>query len=80
MPGNGDQLFQSSAQMTDQRLYRLCLFDRGAVVPRVQLISATGDEQAIALANGIDPTAEREIWDRHRLVAHLRPAMTIGAG
>lgn len=79
MSGDNDQILHSSAQVTGQRLYRICLFERGAVVPRVQLISAPGDEQAIALANGIDPSAEREIWERHRLVAHFQPDLTSSA-
>jgi hypothetical protein len=52
------------------RLYTLCLFPRGAVVPTVTLIEASSDKQAIELANRANPTIEREIWDRHRLVAH----------
>jgi len=52
------------------------MFDPGAVVPRVQLISAAGDEQVVALAIGIEPSAEREVWDRHRLVAYLPSGAT----
>jgi len=53
------------------RIYRVCLFEPGAVVPKVQLMSATSDEQAVALASTIDPSTEREVWDRHRLVAQI---------
>jgi len=75
MPSHCGQRLQYSMRRADDRLYRICLFDPGAVVPRVQLISAAGDEQVVAIAVGIDPSAEREVWDRHRLVAYL-PAGT----
>jgi hypothetical protein len=56
------------------RVYRICLFDCGAVVPAVELFSAQNDEQAVAFARSINPSAEREVWDWHRLVAHLPAA------
>ena len=68
---NAGQPSQPSSQMLDPRIYRVCLFEPGAVVPKVQLMSAANDEQAIALASGLEPSAEREVWDRHRLVAQI---------
>ena len=59
---------------TGSRVYCLCRFEQGAVVPAVKLIDAASDEQAVAIARASDPGAEREVWDRHRLVAHL-PAL-----
>jgi len=61
----------SSWQEARPSIYRICLFEPGAVVPKVQLFSAAGDEQAVALASTIDPATERELWNRHRLVAYL---------
>jgi hypothetical protein len=72
---NGSPAIALAGKAFDQRIYRLCLFEPGAVVPRVQLLSAPSDEEAVALAVDIDPVAEREVWDRHRLVAML-PATT----
>lgn len=60
------------------RLYRICCFERGAVVPTVELVSAAGDEHAIELARSCNPTIEREIWDWNRLVAHLQPERNNG--
>jgi len=71
MATDSNQAIGSSWQEARPRIYRICLFEQGAVVPKVQLFSATGDEQAIALASSIDPATERELWDRHRLVAYL---------
>lgn len=70
MPESNQEL-QFIARSLEERLYRICLFEPGAVVPRVQLISASDDEQVIAMASRIDPSADREVWDRHRLVAHI---------
>ena len=68
---DSDPLLPSMMSSLDERLYRICLFDPGAVVPRVQLVSASDDEHVIALAAGIDPMLEREVWDRHRLVVQI---------
>jgi hypothetical protein len=56
------------------RVYCLCLFQRGAVVPEVKLIDADGDDEAVSVARATSPACERELWDRHRLVAHFPPA------
>jgi hypothetical protein len=56
------------------RVYRICYFKRGAVVPDVMLVDAVTDEQAMAIARTIRPGAEREVWDRHRLVEHFQSA------
>lgn len=66
-----NQILPSATPSIDGRLYRICLFNPGAVVPRVQLVSAPDDQQVIALAAGIDPMLEREVWDRHRLVVQI---------
>ena len=52
-----------------KRLYTLCYFDNGLVVPGVQLFDAETDEEAIAEAESLHPFRNRELWDRHRLVA-----------
>lgn len=68
---DSNQILPSTTPSIDERLYRICLFDPGAVVPRVHLVSASDDENIIALAAGIDPMLEREVWDRHRLVVQI---------
>lgn len=55
------------------RVYSLCFFDRGCVVPRVQLLDAYTDEEAIEAARSTNRFKRREIWLRHRLVGILRP-------
>lgn len=55
------------------RLYTLCLFGRDWTVPKIQFLEAGDDRDALALANSLQPWLEREIWDRHRLVAVLPP-------
>lgn len=57
------------------RLYSLCCFDRGWAVPQVQFLEADDDREALFLANSIKPWMEREIWERHRLVAVLPPGI-----
>ena len=54
------------------RLYTVCVFDEGLLVPWVRLVDARDDCEAIALARAIHPSKRREIWDRHRLVAEFR--------
>ncbi|MFL6758249.1 MAG: hypothetical protein ACJ8E4_03985 [Sphingomicrobium sp.] len=80
MFGNDGQAQQASRAI-GPRIYRVCLFEPGAVVPKVQLMSATNDEQAITLASTLEPSAEREVWERHRLVAEIpairRPVMEL---
>ena len=53
------------------RLYTACFFERGAIVPRVQLLAAKSDEEAIAKVGSSHMFMTRELWDRHRLVALL---------
>lgn len=71
MATDSNQAIGSAWQEARPSIYRICLFEPGAVVPKVQLFSAAGDEQAVALASTIDPATERELWNRHRLVAYL---------
>ena len=51
------------------RIYSLCFFKDGFVVPEVQLIDARSDEEAIESARMNRGFTTREVWDRHRLVA-----------
>jgi hypothetical protein len=55
------------------------MFKPGAVVPEVKLIDAACDEHAVAIARTINPAAELEVWDRHRLVRHFQSALTHAA-
>jgi len=57
------------------RIYRVCLFDYGAVIPRVELVKATTDAEAIELARNLHSPAQCEIWDEHRLVAEFAPGL-----
>ena len=56
------------------RVYSLCLFTPGGISPTVQLIDATTDAEAIAVARGNQQFKRREVWDHHRLVAVIPPA------
>lgn len=56
------------------RIYTLCVFREGLVVPEVSMIEAESDKQAIDLARATRLLTNRELWDRHRLVAVIPPA------
>jgi hypothetical protein len=56
-----------------ERLYTACFFNRGAVVPQVQLLAANTDEEAIADLRSSHIFTTRELRDRHRLVAVIAP-------
>ena len=66
-----ERLMQKAAE---GRLYSLCFFDRGWVVPEVQFVEAGDDEDALAMASSLRPWMTRELWDKHRLVRVLPPA------
>lgn len=68
MPGNSED---RSSRKNEVRYYRVCSFMPGAVVPKVELVGASCDEEALLLAGSIERSTERELWDRHRLVACL---------
>jgi len=53
------------------RLYSVCVFDEGLVVPWVKLVDAESDTEAIGAARCICPSKRRELWHRHRLVAEF---------
>ena len=56
------------------RVYCVCFFGRGVVVPDVLLIDAASDDQALAEARLRGSFTTREVWDRHRLVAVIPPS------
>jgi hypothetical protein len=56
-----------------ERIYSLCVFERGAIVPRVQFLAAHTDEEAISSARTSSSFCTRELWLRHRLVAAFKP-------
>ena len=56
------------------RVYSLCSFDPGLVVPEIELIDANNDEDALAQARCRRFSMRRELWDRHRLVATIPAA------
>jgi hypothetical protein len=63
-------LLRETEPTSDQvRVYSLCLFNTGEVVPTVALIDAATDAEAIAIGSASQQFKRREIWDRHRLVA-----------
>jgi len=62
----------ASASPGSSRFYSVCSFDRGLVVPRVTLLEAYSDDEAIRAVSAMSRFFERELWDRHRLVAVIR--------
>ena len=55
------------------RVYSLCSFDPGLVVPEVELIDAETDEEAVGLARRRKHRMRRELWDHRRLVVTIPP-------
>lgn len=64
----------SDARRQLPRVYCICSFQGGAVVPTVELIDAETDEEAVGVARRRNLAATRELWDHHRLVARI-PAL-----
>ena len=58
------------------RLYSVCFYGRGWIVPEMQFLEAATDDEADALAGSMRPWMTREIWDRHRLVRVLPPTIS----
>jgi hypothetical protein len=54
------------------RVYSVCCFDDGLVVPQVSLLEAGSDEEAIRTVRSMHCLKTRELWQRHRLVASFR--------
>ena len=71
MPANAEPRSPRPSNKIKLRFYCVCSFPPGAVVPTVELVGATCDEEALLVAGTMNRSAERELWDRHRLVAHL---------
>ncbi|MFL6755921.1 MAG: hypothetical protein ACJ8EH_10060 [Sphingomicrobium sp.] len=69
---SADRSGDAVASSRSSRLYSVCVFDEGLVVPWVKLLDATSDTEAIGAARCICPSKRRELWDRHRLVAEFR--------
>jgi hypothetical protein len=55
------------------RVYAACCFDTGLVVPRVKLLEANTDAEAITELCSSDRRTRRELWDGYRLVAAIPP-------
>jgi len=64
----------TSRHETAHRVYSVCFFRDGAIVPDVRLIDAGSDQEAVDSARGNLAFTTREVWDRHRLVAVIPPA------
>ena len=58
------------------RLYSVCFYGRGWIVPEMQFVEAATDNEASALVDTLRPWMTREIWDRHRLVRVLPPTIS----
>jgi hypothetical protein len=56
------------------RIYTVCSFEPGSVVPQVHLIDALNDGDALFEARARHAFMVREVWDRHRLVGVIQPA------
>ncbi|QIK95467.1 hypothetical protein G7076_02265 [Sphingomonas sp. HDW15A] len=52
----------------ESRIYSICDFEPGWVVPVVSLLEATSDEEALQLARSSRNGMAREVWDRQRLI------------
>lgn len=63
----------SSADRQVPRVYCICSFQGGALVPTVELIDAETDDEAVDVAHRRDLLTTREVWDHHRLVARIPP-------
>ena len=63
---------RANPSRSQMRVYTICFFDRGLLVPRVTLIDAASDEEAVSEARSMSPWTRREVWDRHRPVATIR--------
>ena len=50
-------------------VYSVCFFESGLIVPRVSLLEAASDDEAVSAAYAMNRFSMRELWDRHRLVA-----------
>lgn len=76
MPHNLETMVMATAAQSTltTKIYSLCVFPTGGVVPEVTLIEADTDEEAICMAQETGTLATREVWDRHRLVAVLKAA------
>jgi hypothetical protein len=61
------------------RVYTICTFDRGLVVPNIRLIDAATDDEAVALAGDCSLSSMKEVWERHRLVAVIEPRKAVPA-
>lgn len=57
------------------RIYRVCSFEKGAVIPRVELIKASSDAQAVEMARNLNSSPQCEIWEGHRLVGEFSPGL-----
>jgi hypothetical protein len=62
-------------EATSGRLYSVCFFEKGWIVPDVHFLEAENDQEALDRARSIKPWMMREIWDRHRLVRVLPASM-----
>lgn len=58
----------------ESRIYTLCFFEAQSIVPKVVLIDASDDAEALAEAGTRLGFTTREVWDRHRLVGVIEPA------
>jgi hypothetical protein len=73
MPHADHHSTASIEQEAVHRIYSVCFFRDGFLVPDVKLIDASSDEEAIESARMNRSFTTREVWDRHRLVAVIPP-------
>lgn len=74
MAARADRL-EDPAALPDEfgRVYTACFFDQGLVVPRVKVLEAPTDDDAISELRSLNRFTERELWHGHRLVAVIPP-------
>lgn len=71
--GPAEMIESQPSNCQASRIYNICAFKAGCVVPEVSLLEAGSDEEALHVASSAFAFAVREVWDRHRLVAVLKP-------
>ena len=74
-----DHSNRPALQQPENRIYSLCSFAQGVIVPDVRLIEAATDAEAIEIARDGRLFTTRELWDRHRLVAVIPPPPSASA-
>ena len=66
-------------QVQTNRVYSVCFFGKGWIVPEVQFVEAATDKDASDLDGSMRPWMTREVWQSNRLVRVLPPTLVNGS-